>query len=440
MQKKVIGYQKYLPQPLYNWLIRFEMIPYLIKWLILSIAIGCLAGSSSAIFLTTLDWVTAYRNAHNWVIVLLPLAGWVVGMLYWHFGKTVALGNNLLIDTLHHPTQKPIPLLMAPMVYVATLITHLFGGSAGREGTALQMAGSLADQLHKPLGLNSYDRKMVLIAAIAAGFGSVFGTPLAGTVFALEVYCIGKINYQALFAALAAALIADWVTQHLWQVGHTRYLIGQVPAPDLALLGWCVLAGVVFGISAAAFSQGMHRATAFFQRYINYVPLRTVVGGILVAAAVWLLNDTQYIGLGIPTMVQAFQMPMPVVAFLLKMLFTIVTLASGFKGGEVTPLFFIGALLGNALSYGMPLPVGLLTGMGFVAVFAGAANTPIACIFMGIELFGADSGVYIAVACVVAYCCSGSRGIYSRQQIGEPKHPAWQAHANAAEKDTSSSQ
>lgn len=423
MQKKHFKVPFFLPPTFVAWFSSGWVLPYLFKWLFLSSCIGLIAGSTSAIFLTTLDWVTAYRNAHNWLIALLPLAGLVVGTLYWYLGKPIAAGNNLLIDTLHNPTQKPIPWLMAPMVYVGTLITHFFGGSAGREGTALQMAGSLADQLHTPLRLTVNDRKIVLIAAIAAGFGSVFGTPLAGTLFALEVYCIGKINYQALFAALVAALVADWVTQHFWHVGHTHYAIGAIPTANLSMLGFAALTGIVFGVCAALFSKGMQVVTGLFSRFISFAPMRTVVGGSIVAAAVWLLHDTQYIGLGIPTIAQAFIMPMPIAAFALKMLFTIVTLAAGFKGGEVTPLFFIGALLGNALSHCIPLPIGLLTGMGFVAVFAGAANTPLACVLMGIELFGANSGVYVAVACVVAYLCSGRVGIYSKQLIGVSKPP-----------------
>lgn len=395
-------------------------IPYLFRWLFISSAIGTCIGLASAGFLLTLDFVTHFREAHLWIIALLPVGGFIIGLLYQYFGKSVEGGNNLLIDTIHQP-QATIPFRMAPFVYIGTIVTHLLGGSAGREGTALQMAGAIADQFSKPFRLSATDRKVLIIAAVAAGFGSVFGTPLAGAVFGLEFFLVGRLRYNAILPAFLAATIADLVTK-LCQVQHTVYHIAVVPELSAVNLLYAIIAGIAFGLCAATFSKIINYIGGLFKTYVSYAPLRPVIGGIIVAAAVWGIQTSKYIGLGIPTIVQAFNEPLPPYDFVLKMSFTIITLAAGFKGGEVTPLFFIGATLGNALAYFIPLPLGLLTGMGFVAVFAGATNTPLACMLMGIELFGQECGIYVALACVVAYLLSGHTTIYQKQVIGEPKH------------------
>lgn len=414
---------------------------YILKWLLICFITSLFIGSAGAGFIIALKKATVFREAHLWIIWFLPIGGLFVGLLYHYFGKVSEGGNNLIIQEINNP-KKRIPLLMGPLVVFGTVITHLFGGSAGREGTAVQLGASIADQFTYLFKLNLRDKKILLICGISAGFAAVFGTPLAGAVFSLEVFRTGRMRYDSIFPSFLTGIISFIVTNfwlHQMGMDHSHYHITSIPSHiEFPHIGLSIIAGICFGIAALIFSKGTHLVGVFYKSFISYPPLRPVIGGVVVSALLILTSNYKFAGLGIPTIQMAFNEALPPQDFLLKIIFTCLTLGAGYKGGEVTPLFFIGATLGNALGYLFPsdiMPMSLLAGMGFVAVFAGAANTPLACIIMGCELFGVDCGLYIAIACIVAYIFSGRTGIYGSQMIGTSKLPLFEKEEDKLLKD-----
>jgi H+/Cl- antiporter ClcA len=397
-----------------NWV---QAILNLFKWLAIGCTIGILTGTSSAALLATLDWATGWRESHPWMVLLLPVGGLLSGLIYHHFGKSVEAGNNLLLEEIHDP-QRVVPFRMAPLVLLGTTISHLFGASVGREGTAVQMGSALVDQLTLLFRLDGSDRRIMLMAGISGGFASVFGTPLAGMVFGLEVLAVGKFRHDGLFPCLIAAIVGDRITL-AWGLHHQVYRVPIVPELTIWGILMAIVAGIIFGLAARVFATLTHQISDYFKAKISYPPFRPLIGGILVAMAIYLVGTTKYIGLGIPTIVSAFETQLSPWDFAAKIGFTALSLGSGFKGGEVTPLFYIGATLGNAISSVFPLPAPLLAGMGFVGVVAGAANTPLTSTIMAIELFGISTGNYAVISCVVSYLCSGHTGIYRSQQGGK---------------------
>lgn len=397
----------------------FILLQQISMWLLIATVVGILSGTATAAFLTFLDWATRTRESQLWLIAFLPISGLLIGLIYDNYGSQVASGHNLLLDEIHDP-KSVIPLRMAVLIFFGTIATHLFGGSAGREGTALQMGGSLADQISAPLGLGPEDRRILLMTGISAGFGSVFGTPLAGTIFGLEALAIGRLRYDAIFPCLIGAIVGDRVTK-LWGIHHTIFHVSLIPSLTAPSLLLTILAGMIFGGVGMLFAKITHRTETFLKTRISFRPLRPFIGGCAIAAIILSTHATNYIGLGIPTIIKSFSSPLPPWSFGAKLALTSLTLGSGFKGGEVTPLFFIGATLGNALSKILALPMSLMAGLGFVSVFSGAANTPIAATFLAIELFGPKIGVFAAISCVTSYLFSGHSGIYSSQRIGQVK-------------------
>ncbi|MNZ74443.1 H(+)/Cl(-) exchange transporter ClcA [compost metagenome] len=304
---------------------------------------------------------------------------------------------------------------------IGSLVTHLFGGSAGREGTAVQMGGSLAEWFGKIIKINAEDRRILLMCGISGGFGSIFGTPLAGTVFGLEVVAFGMMSYQALIPCFVASIVGDLVASQLWNVHHVHYSAGMIPELSWMVLAKVVIASILFGLTARLFSELTHSLKKWFTKMFTNPVIKSAVGGFIIIALVFITGTRDYLGLGIPLAVDSFQGEVSPIAFLWKLLFTALTLGTGFQGGEVTPLFVIGATLGHTLGNLLAVSVPFLAALGFIAVFSGAANTPIACFIMGIELFGSEGAIYMFVACIVSYMFSGHSGIYTSQQVGVSK-------------------
>ena len=392
---------------------------FMLKWLFITIMTASLIGSATAWFLIALDFVTIWRTNNIWMLNFLPLIGLGIGYAYHYFGSAVQKGNNLILET-HQATEtnstistttKPIPLLMAPLVFISTLLTHIGGGSAGREGTAVQMGGAIADQFTTVFKLSAAERKTILIMGVSAGFAAVFGTPWAAAVFGLEIMSFRKVKFENVIPSFMAAFGAHYICL-AWMVKHTAYSIDIIPSITASTISWTMLAGLIFGLAAFLFIYTGKIFETLFSK-IKFEPMRPFIGGIIIALLIVVANSTKYIGLGIPSIMDAFNEPAGSFDFALKILLTSLTLSAGFKGGEVTPLFFIGATLGNILIWFIPFPMALLAGMGFVAVFAGATHCVIASIIMGMELFGIQAGMYVGLASLVAYFASGMNGIYN---------------------------
>lgn len=382
--------------------------------LVIGIVVGVLSGAGSFAFLKSLEWATETRLDNGWLLWLLPVAGFAIGLTYKHLGGESSKGTNLILDEWHDPTDLGPPKRMAPLVLVGATVTHLFGGSGGREGAAVQIAASLTSIFRR--WIKPEDRRAVMIAAIAGGFGSVFGVPAGGTVFALEVPTVGRARYDHIVAALAASFVGDRVAQelgihHTLPKAVTLHVNGVVALKLLA-------AAIAFGVCAAAFVEGTHLIKRFLALRISYAPLRPALGGAGVVALTGIIGTRAYLGLSLPLIDAALAgFAIGSAAFAWKLLFTSVTIGSGFPGGEVTPLFCMGACLGSVLAGPLNMPSSTLAAIGMVAVFAAASNTPVACALVGIELFGGGAAFAFLLVTVVATAVSGDRSVYARQRI-----------------------
>lgn len=387
----------------------------LAQWAGLGVLAGLLCGSASALFLHLLYRATALRLADPRLLWLLPLAGLLMGLVYRAWGREVMPGSNLVLDRLHDGGAQ-LPLKMAPMVLLGTVWSHLFGASVGREGTGVQMGASLADAAAGWMKLDPERRRQMLAAGVAGGFGSVFGTPLAGAVFGLEVLVAGQLNYGALVPCLVAAIVGDWTTR-AWGIEHELLpQMGTLPI-SLALTGKWVAFAVLVAAVAWGFITLTHWIKARSQRHLPSLPLRLMVGGIASVALWQALGTAEYLGLSTPLIGQALsEQALPWWGFAAKLAFTALVLGTGFIGGEVTPIFVMGALLGHSAAGLLGLPVGLAAGVGMAALFAAAANTPLAMSIMAVELMGAGVLPHVALVAVLAWLLSGKASIYSSQK------------------------
>jgi H+/Cl- antiporter ClcA len=375
--------------------------------MLLSIPIG----SSAAFFLWALEEVTKIRMAYSYLLYGLPFAGMGMGYLYYRWEKHANSGNAVIRKSLVD-AQTPIPMRMGPMVLGSTLVAHLFGASVGREGTALQMAAAMVRPVVRFLNLSEKHYRMALTAAIAGGFGAVFGTPWAGLVFALEWNKKQPLRAQALLPACITALLSDRICT-AWGISHSSFPAPQIPEFTVTYIGWMLAAGVLFGLLARSFVLLQMVVRKVATTWIPFPPLRLFWGGVLFVMMVSILHTDRYLGLGLPIIQEAFSETLSWEDPFWKLVLTALVLGVGFKGGEVTPLFFMGGTMGSALTLVFPYSPGLWAAVGWVAVFAGATHTPLACIVMAAELFGPEVLPAAAIACAVAYGTSGRKTVYA---------------------------
>lgn len=396
--------------------IKFRQIPRVV---FISSVSGLLSGTAAAVFLVLLDLATSFRETHRTLIWFLPLGGFLIGCLYHHFGKDIARGHNLFLDEIHDP-KEVTPFRVTPFIFLSTIATHLFGGSAGREGTAVQMGASLSDQISKFINLQKNERKILLVAGTGAGFGAAIGAPWAGALFGMEVLSMGRFRIFAAAECIIASFVAHYTTRLL---GASHSVYPSFLHPDLSIhtILWATFAGILFGLAARLFISVTHFIEYFFAKTISYPPFKPFLAGLLLIGLYSWDGTFRYTGLGIQTIQEAMVQISNFKDPLLKGIFTALTVGSGFKGGEFVPLVFIGATLGSALTAIIPLSTQLLAQLGFAATYAGAANTPIACTVMAIELFGYRITPFALVACFASYYFSGSTGIYKAQRINSKK-------------------
>lgn len=389
-------------------------------WIALGALVGVAAGVASALFLSLLDLATEVREAHRVIVYALPLAGLVIGVLDERFGRPIRGGTSLILDTVQNGGPQ-LPVRMAPMVLVGTILTHLFGGSAGREGTAVQMGASLADLIAHRFTVTPRVRMQLLAAGMAGGFGSVFGTPMAGAMFGMEVICIGRREYSAIVPAVISAFVGDLVTRLLGPAHVSYPVVARLELTVLVLGKWLLLAAAV-ALVTVAFIELTSLIKRALEARVRWLAVRMFIGGGTIVALWVALGTDAYLGLGIPTILRAFTDPaLPWDSFAWKLVFTAVTIGAGFLGGEVTPLFFVGAALGNLMGRWLGLPIELAAGVGMAAVFGAAANTPIALSLMAVELLGFYSLPHVAIVCVAAYLMTGMSSIYPGQRFARSK-------------------
>ena len=392
-----------------------EYLRVFINWTFLSCFVGVVGGLIGVAFYKSLSIVTAFRQANTWLIYLLPLAGLVIVFLYRMMGMKKDPGTNLLITAVVAHEQK-VPQRMAFLIFAATVITHLFGGSAGREGASLQLGGCCGSGIGRLFHLDEPDQKLITMCGMSALFSAVFGTPITATIFVIEFISVGIMHYSALVPCLTAAYIAKLIAAAFGVKAEAFVIAEAVPfelmncAKVVALGAACALAGILFCMI-------LHKVGHLLRDHIKNDYVRIFVGGSIVVLGTVLVGNNDYNGTGSLVIEHAIEGHAVWYACILKMLFTAVTLGSGFKGGEIVPSFFIGSTLCCVLGPILGLPAGFAAGLGLVGVFCAVVNCPLASIILSVEVFGAECLPFFAIICVVSYMLSGPYSLYSSQRL-----------------------
>lgn len=395
-----------------------DAVESLTLWSMLSIVTGLLVGVIASVFAHVVEWATNYRNLHPALILGLPIGGLMIVAIYKAMGQEKNTGTNMVLTVLRSD-HDVMPARVTPLILISTSITHFFGGSSGREGAALQFGASVGSTMGRYLQLNESDRKILILASMSAAFSALFGTPIAAAIFPMEVISVGIMYYAALVPCMFSAFIAEYVSVLLGvRTFKIPYLVENVPvffesgnALKVVFLAACfAMAGVLFCIA-------LHESEHRFAKWFPNPYLKVCVGGLCVIGLTFLLGTQRYLGLGEETIRASFVEAQGFEHFLLKMLFTCLTLCVGFKGGEIVPTLFIGATLGSALSVVVNLPPDLCAACGMVGVFCSVTNSPISSMLIALELFGSQGMQYYCMAVAVSYLLSGYQSLYKEQKI-----------------------
>lgn len=384
----------------------------MVKWMVYAGVTGVILGVVGAYFAGSIAFVTKLREAHPWILYLLPFLGLVIVFLY-KFEKQGG-GTNLVLESVQEG--KSIPFRMAPMIFLSTVLTHLGGGSAGREGAALQLGGSIAEVVGKVFRMNELDRKIMIMCGMAAGFSALFGTPLAATVFAIEVVTVGVVHYSALVPCTVASLTAFEVAKVCG--GHAeRFTVNEIPAFELTGALKIALLAFLCAALSIIFCKTLHGAEELYKKYIKNPYLRIFTGGIFVVLLSKVLGTTDYLGGGMNIVEQAVEGETAAAAFLLKLLFTALSLGAGYKGGEIVPTLFVGSTFGCLFGQLMGFSPSLCAACGMIALFSAVTNSPLASLVLGFELFGFEGMSFYLIAVSVGYMQSGYYGLYHSQNV-----------------------
>jgi len=396
-----------------------------LKLIICSLVVGIFMGIASWMFLSLLHTVTSIRETHPELLLGLSLVGLLTVITYQFYGKGSHKGNNLILESIHD--EAAVPFRMALFSFIFTILSHLFGGSVGREGTGVQIGGTFSYQISKIFKLDKGDTQLLLMAGISAGFGSVFGTPLAGVLFGMEVAFIGKLSLKAILPCLIASFSANTLCLFLG-ITHTPYPILSIPQWTWMLFGIILIASILYGWIGRLFSLSIHETKKILLKLIPHPLWRVSIGTSLVVVLMLSFDMTRFGGLSIWLIQAGFDGKVAFFDPLLKFFFTVLSLGSGLQGGEVTPLFGIGSSLGGLIGQLTSISPSLLAALGLLAVFGSATNTPIATIVLGIELFGINALPFYIISVLISYYTLGHHGIYSSQIIHRTKRPHLSFH------------
>ena len=383
-------------------------------WSFIGAVIGAVVGVVGITFHILLEEVTAFRMSHPWILFLLPLGGLVIAGLYHLLRMQNDRGTNLILIAVR--VNEKVSLRLTPLIFISTIITHLLGGSAGREGAALQIGGSIGSFIGRKIKLDEKDERIITMCGMSAGFAALFGTPVAAVVFSMEVITVGIMHYSAIVPSIIAAITATGISMACG-VMPTAFTLESVPALSPSGVGSVILLGMFCAGVSVLFCLAMETAGKYYKQIFKNGYIRIFVGGCIVVAITLLLGTRDYNGAGMDVIARAIAGEAEYPAFLWKILLTALTLGAGYKGGEIVPSFFVGATFGCVIGPWIGLPASFAAGTGMAALFCGVTNCPIASVILCVELFGAEGIAYYTLACAVSYMLSGYYGLYSEQKI-----------------------